>query len=356
MTLRPYLLLVLALIGCGGSAASAPPLWTRPGFEGAVRPEMGPPQPGDAAPEIDLPIAGSDTDRYRLSARRGRWVVVHFTTTWCPFCDEEVEHLDRLAADYASRNVDTLLIDVLEERDRWRTYLEGRLPAGKLWALSDVDGGVARRYAPPRVAGAFEERAHVVLASTLVIDPDGIVRLFLLADSERFDPTFAAVRERLDELLAERSAGATPVDERQDDEVRSPAEVVTIAVSDPGPVVVGDRGELRVTLSIASGYHLMSNPPSKPNYIPTTLQLEAEGIQFGTPVFPPFTRFQLWDEVIDTLQGDATVGVPFQVSSDAAAGTRAVNCKVEYQACTEGSCLFPFTQVVSFSIQVAATI
>lgn len=196
----------LALCGCGGGAVSAAPMWTRPGFEGAVRPEMGPPQPGDLAPDFELPITGGEGARYRLSSRRGRWVVVHFTTTWCPFCDEEIEHLDRLAADYGDRNVEALLIDVLESPEQWSKYLAGRLPAGKLVPLVDVDGEVARRYAPPHFADAFKERAHVVLAATLVVDPAGRIRLFLLADSKRFDPTFRAVRERLDELLAQASA------------------------------------------------------------------------------------------------------------------------------------------------------
>jgi peroxiredoxin len=352
MSVRVYALIALAALGCGGSTSNAPPpassaaapLWTRPGFEGAVRPEMGPPQPGDAAPDFELPMTGHDGSRYRLSSRRGRWVVVHFTTTWCPFCDEEVEHLDRLAGDYAGRNVEALLIDVLEEPSQWNSYLEGRLPVGKLMALSDQDGSVARSYAPPHFAGAFTERAHVVLASTLIVDPEGKIQLFLIPDSKRFDPTFAAVRTRLDELLPPAPAAGT----------LTPDQAVSVTLAAPMRTAPGGHGDVQVTLAIAPGYHVMANPASKPNYIPTRVQIDAEGVRFGAPIYPVATRFQLWDEAIDTFQGSAVVSVPFDVAADTADGVYRGTCKVEFQACSEGSCLFPFTRVMSFELGVLA--
>lgn len=146
---------------------------------------------------------------------------------------------------------------------------------------------------------------------------------------------------------------ATSGAEHGADEGLTADQVVEITVNDPPPLAPGERGSLRVTLSIARGYHVMSNPPSKPNYVPTTVRLEAPSIRFGTPVFPAFTPFTLWDAVIDTLQGDAIISVPFEVSGDATPALVRGSCSVEYQACSEGSCLFPFSKAVDFTVRVA---
>jgi peroxiredoxin len=344
-------------LGCASASSTAPPLWTRPGFEGAVRPEMGPPQPGDVAPDFELPITGT-SEKLQLAALRGHWVVVHFTTTWCPFCDEEVEHLDQLAADYAARNVRALLIDVLEDPAHWQSYLQGRLPQDKAVPLSDVDGAVARRYAPKNFAHAFTERAHVVLASTLIVDPEGKIQLFLIPDSARFDPTLAAVRTRLDELLGSAPAASQPTaaaaaSSGAREDTRTAEQVLSVAVSDPPALAPGQHGELQVTLEIVPGYHVMANPPSKPSYIPTTVQPQANGARFGDARFPAFTRFQLWDDTIDTLQGHAVVTVPFELDPNTPPGELTGTCKVEYQACNATSCLFPFAKTATFHVHVA---
>lgn len=359
MTRHVRLTIALLAWGCGGGAAQhTSPLWARPGFEGAVRPEMGPPQPGDAAPDFDLPVTGKEPERYRLSAHRGRWVVVHFTTTWCPFCDEEVEHLDRLAGDYASRGVDAVLIDVLEDPAHWREYLHGRLPLGKAVPLSDTDGAVARRYSPPYFASTFEERANTVLASTLIVDPAGTIQLFLLPDSRRFDPTFAAVRTRLDELLAERTPAPVPAASASDAvpgglAALSGDRVVSPAVQNLGTLHPGATGELRVTLSIAQGYHVMANPASQSNYIPTTVVVLGDGLRFDAPVYPAPSRFRLGEEDIDTLDGETTIRVPFHVADDASPGPHVGRCEIRYQACTEGSCLFPSEKAIEFAWSVS---
>ena len=102
-----------------GFAADAPP-WEREGLRGAVRPEMGSPQPGEAAPDFEL--TATDGAKVRLASLQGHWVVLHFTATWCPFCDAEVEHLGNLAKAYADRNVKTLIIDVNEDLPTWKAY------------------------------------------------------------------------------------------------------------------------------------------------------------------------------------------------------------------------------------------
>lgn len=201
----PGLLLVLAIESCGaGASAGQAPVWTRPGLGGAVRPEMGPPQPGDLAPLFELPR--TDGSKFRLIDARGSWVLLHFTASWCPFCDAEVEQLGKIADTYAKQDVKVVLVDVQEEEAHWLEYAKQRVGPAVI-ALYDGTGDAARRFAPPHAQPSFEERSQAVFDSTLILDPQGRIRLFLLPDSKHFDPTFAAVRRELDAMLKE---GAGP--------------------------------------------------------------------------------------------------------------------------------------------------
>ena len=44
----------------------------------------------------------------------GKILVLHFSTSWCPFCNAEAPHLRQLWNDYRGRDVEVLVIDVME--------------------------------------------------------------------------------------------------------------------------------------------------------------------------------------------------------------------------------------------------
>jgi thiol-disulfide isomerase/thioredoxin len=136
-----------------------------------------------------------------LADARGSWVFLHFTASWCPFCDAEVEHLGKTADEYAKRNVKVVLVDVQEEQPHWLEYAKAHV-APSVIALYDGSGDTARRFAPPRAQPGLEDRAQAIFDSTLIIDPEGRIRLFVFPDSRHFDPTFGAVRRELDAMLA----------------------------------------------------------------------------------------------------------------------------------------------------------
>lgn len=356
MSLAPLVTLVASLLGCG---ASAPPIWTRPGLEGHVRPEMGPPQPGDAAPPFELPAA--DGRPFRLASARGGWVVLHFTAIWCPFCDVEIEHLDALAGDYAARGVRVVVMDVLDDAGPWQAYL-ANLGVRHLLALRDADGSVARRYAPPRANPSIPERAPVVLASTLVVDPAGVIRLYLLSDSAHFDPSLAAVRRELDRFLGRRSPSGAPAVPPSEvpaapgaDALLAPERVVELEVAELPPVPVGTGFEVRLTLQIADGYHVMSDHPSRPSYIATALQWDApSSVACEAPRFGEAVPFVLTpEETLSTFAGSTAVTTRCRVDPVAAPGPRRLAGRLTYQACTTGSCLFPVTRAVVVPLEVA---
>jgi peroxiredoxin len=322
--------LAVLLLACAACATSnAAPIWERPGLYGHVRPEMGPPQPGDRAPAFELP---SGSGAFRSSTLRGSWVVLHFTATWCPFCDAEGANLGALANDYAARSVKVVLVDIQDEEARWAEYAKAHV-ASSVVALRDATGDVAKRFAPPHAQPSFTDRSQVVLDSTVIVDPDGVIRLFLLPDSKNFDPTFKAVRAELDRMVPARSPTA----------LLAPERVVDVAVR-------SNARDVEVSLRIAPGYHVMSDHPSAPEYIPTRVAFEpTDGVTWAAPIYPPPTPFKLVDKEIATFQGDAIVRVPFELAQGAT-GERVVAGTLRYQSCTETSCLFPVTRKITATI------
>lgn len=336
-TLLLALLVVLGAVasGCGGSAAtsSSPgsvptstPTWEQPGLGGAVRPEMGAPQPGDPAP--DATFEDTSGGAVALSSMRGSWLLVHFTATWCPFCDAEIAHLGEVARAYAPRGVRTLVIAVEEPAATWHAYAAEHV-APEVLALHDPTGSAAARFAPPRAQPSFEDRAQAVLDATLILDPQGKIQLFLLPDSAHFDPTFAGVRRELDRLV--------------------PEPVVTVTAE-------MRASDVAVTLRIAPGYHVMSNRPSEPTYVPTAVALTDGGYaaRFGEPRYPAPSSVRLVDHDIATFDGTVVIVVPMQTRATGAGSPDApIKGSVRYQACTETRCLFPTTR--AFSVRAPAS-
>ena len=329
---------VAALAACLASAtgfAADVPVWEREGLGGAVRPEMGSPQPGEAAPDFQL--AATDGAKVRLRSLQGHWVVLHFTATWCPFCDAEVEHLGNLAKAYADRGVRTLIIDVKEDLPTWKAYAANHV-SPMVTALRDASGEVARKYAPPRAQPSFKDRSGVVLDATIIVDPQGKIRLFLLPDSAHYDPTFRAVRRELDGFLAAASAP-----------LLSPDEVVTATAAVGAPAQSG--GEITVRLAIAAGYHVMSNAPSRPEYIATRIFFDAHpDVTFGEAVYPAARDFAFAGNTIKVFSEEAVVRIPFAIARVSRVAARTLHGRVKYQACTIATCLFPASKRISVEL------
>jgi peroxiredoxin len=293
---------------------------------------MGSPQPGEAAPALEL--ADLQGKPVSLASMRGSWVVLHFTATWCPFCDREVEHLGALAETFTPRAVKTVLVDVEEDPATWSAYAAKHV-APAIVALRDATGASVARFAPPGAQPSFEDRAQAVLDATLIVDPAGTIRLFLLPDSAHFDPTFRAVRAELEHLV--------------------PQPVVAVSIA-PCTAKPGGRAEIVVSLTMARGFHVMSNHPNEPTYIPTRVTFEnVRGAALGEPQYPPPASFPLGDRSISTFEGTIDVRIPVEVASDAAPGPRRVRGSLRYQACTLSRCLFPASQPFVAELLIAAS-
>lgn len=149
------------------------------------------------APNFTLPTLNGEI--IDLNNYSGKFVVLHIATTWCPFCNAEAPHLEDLYQDYKDKNVEVLLMDVKEPKE----LIEEKLK--KKYSLTfpimlDADGKAAAAFAPKDVLPDLS-RDEVMLASNILIDPEGNIQFMSLLDSKNFDAELKELKKRLNELL-----------------------------------------------------------------------------------------------------------------------------------------------------------
>lgn len=156
---------------------------------------------GEMAPEFTL--TGVDGKPVTLADWRGHYVVLSFMTTWCPYCNASAPHFDKLGKDYADRGVRTAIIDVDESK---RTVAKWVGKHGlSCPTLLDDDSKVTLRYAPPPDFVPDLQRDEVMIASFVIVGPDGKIEfLSLNEDVASFDAKLTKLRARLDQLLARK--------------------------------------------------------------------------------------------------------------------------------------------------------
>nr|WP_299337783.1 redoxin domain-containing protein [Allomuricauda sp.] len=149
------------------------------------------------APEFDLfSTAG---EKIGMKDYKGKFVVVHIATTWCPYCNAEAPYLEEVYQEYRNKNVEVLIIDVKESKELVTQLIKNRFNLS-FPVLLDTDGAVAARFAPADVLPELA-RDEIMLASNLLIDPDGNIQFMSLLDTKNFDVKLVNLKKRLNELL-----------------------------------------------------------------------------------------------------------------------------------------------------------
>jgi peroxiredoxin len=132
---------------------------------------------------------------------RGQFVVLSFMTSWCPFCNAAAPHFEQLSRDYRGKNVRAMIVDIGEPNAPISKF-------AKKYSLSctvllDRDTKVAQSYAPPVDVAPDLKRHEVMIASFMIVDPEGKIRfLSLNEDTSKFDAKLIKLRGTLDALLA----------------------------------------------------------------------------------------------------------------------------------------------------------
>jgi len=154
---------------------------------------------GKIAPTFELP--NLDGEMVSLSSYRGKYLVIHIATTWCPFCNAEAPYLEELSQQYQDKDVKVLIIDVKEPKELVQAKLQDKFNF-TFPLLLDLDGTVAASFAPKGVLPDLA-RDEVMLASNLLIDPEGKIQFMSLLDSRNFDAKLIDLKQRLNELLGD---------------------------------------------------------------------------------------------------------------------------------------------------------
>lgn len=144
---------------------------------------------------LDLNGKSVNSDAYK-----GKFLVIHIATTWCPFCNAEAPYLEQLSKEYRDKGVKVLIIDVKEPGDLVKARLQDRFNL-TFPVLLDLDGTVAARFAPQDVLPDLA-RDEIMLASNILVDKEGKIRFFSLLDSRNFDAKLVHLKSKLNALLA----------------------------------------------------------------------------------------------------------------------------------------------------------
>jgi peroxiredoxin Q/BCP len=153
-------------------------------------------QPGDLAPDIELPDETGTI--HRLADRRGRWTVVYFyPQDDTPGCTTE-------ACQFRDRGADL----AVEAADVWGISPDGAASHAAFRAryqlpfvlLSDEDHAVAERYGAWGLKKNYGREYEGIIRSTFLVDPDG--RIARVWPRVKADGHADRVLETLRELTA----------------------------------------------------------------------------------------------------------------------------------------------------------
>ncbi|HEY7185684.1 MAG TPA: thioredoxin family protein [Vicinamibacterales bacterium] len=136
---------------------------------------------------------------------------------------------------------------------------------------------------------------------------------------------------------------------------RIPAEVTPIVESSgrPGAAV---RAALLVRLP--ERFHVQSNAPRDPAFVPTVLTIDAPtGIRATEVVFPKATDLKQagQPQPLAVFEHEFAIGVQFELASGVTAGAIDVPAHLHYQACDDRLCYPPVTADIRWTLKVGGS-
>ncbi len=144
--MRSYLLLLAALTGIWSTAA--------------ISAET--PVPGEVAPDITLPVLSGEETR-RLSALRGKVVLVDFWASWCGPCKVSLPVLSELNSEFSDRGFEVMAVNVDKDPAKAIKFLK-RTPV-TYQSLHDAEGET------PKLLNIK------AMPTSLLVDREGIIRM-----------------------------------------------------------------------------------------------------------------------------------------------------------------------------------
>jgi thiol-disulfide isomerase/thioredoxin len=119
---------------------------------------------GQTAPEIALKTLAGET--VKLSALKGKVVLVDFWASWCGPCRESMPVLEKLSKSYKEQGFVVLGVNIDNDAEAARKFLKD-LPVS-FQVVNDAQKQVAKAYAPPTMPSSYlidrQGKVHVVHA------------------------------------------------------------------------------------------------------------------------------------------------------------------------------------------------
>ena len=141
----------------------------------------------------DFTLVNLNGDAVKFSQLAGRAVILNFWATWCPPCRREMPLLDAFQKENADRGVSVVGIDVGEDPERVRRFVESMGVEYSIWV--DAPKGSMEYDRSQSIHSRF---GGVGLPTTIFIDPAGIARGRHLGELNR-----AILQEQTEDLLAQ---------------------------------------------------------------------------------------------------------------------------------------------------------
>lgn len=143
---------------------------------------------------------------------------------------------------------------------------------------------------------------------------------------------------------ATANAGTTPTPAASAQPSPKPKAQEVVANVSEVQLDAGGKGEAVITLDIADGYHIHSNPASDKFYHATEVKAaQQEGLTPGKPAYPKAVthKFGFSDKPLSVYEGRAVIRLPLSADKTAAKGRHTLNTTVHVQPCDDEVCLPP---------------
>jgi hypothetical protein len=116
----------------------------------------------------------------------------------------------------------------------------------------------------------------------------------------------------------------------------------------------GGAAEAVLPLKLDAGYHVNSNTPSDPYFIPLRLTWNQGPLETVEVVFPPARteKFGFSETPLSVFTGEFNLVTRFKVTRTASPGPAVLTGKLRYQACNDRTCLIPKTIEVTLPVEI----